>query len=451
MKHTDIKQNFELPKYYNAETISVLLNAKNSVSNAKDTVAILQIKQHTKTQIQRKTIQDLDSAEERLIHLRDSEVVMFKVKHSNYWQARFRLYTGKWIRFSTRRRNIDDAKQIACEKYDEARYRERLGFTVLVKRFDEMAKCCISEMKRDLAAGTGKKIYTAYIAVIETYLIPFFGQMYLTSITSKHIAEFEVWRNTQLRRMPKVSTLLTFATAFTRITKTAVEQGWISDKVPVPKLSLRGEKGQVRPAFTKTEVSLIQTQLRSWYVGVEGYTGEMRLMLRDLVDILMLTGMRQGTESMNIEWKHIEWYVEKEVRYLRFWVTGKTGARWLIAKHECAEVLKRIQATHENIVEMTLDDLLELKLAQRVFRFKDGRKPFEMNKVFRRLLEEMNLVKGQAGTDRTLYSLRHTYATQELLAGTDIHTLARQMGTSVVMLERHYSKLTATMAAEQLA
>jgi integrase len=55
------------------------------------------------------------------------------------------------------------------------------------------------------------------------------------------------------------------------------------------------------------------------------------------------------------------------------------------------------------------------------------------------------------GTDRTLYSLRHTYATQELLAGTDIHTLARQMVTSVTMLERHYSKLTATMAAEQLA
>jgi integrase len=174
-------------------------------------------------------------------------------------------------------------------------------------------------------------------------------------------------------------------------------------------------------------------------------------MLRDLVDILMLTGMRQGTESMNLEWKHIEWYLEKDVRYLRFWVSGKTGARWLIAKHECAEVLKRIQATHENIADMTLDELLELKLAQRVFRFKDGRKPFEMNKVFRRLLEEMNLVKGQAGTDRTLYSLRHTYATQELLAGTDIHTLARQMGTSVVMLERHYSKLTATMAAEQLA
>ncbi|NDD14982.1 MAG: integrase, partial [Betaproteobacteria bacterium] len=31
-----------------------------------------------------------------------------------------------------------------------------------------------------------------------------------------------------------------------------------------------------------------------------------------------------------------------------------------------------------------------------------------------------------------------------------IHTLSRQMGTSVAMLERHYSKLTATMAADRL-
>ena len=51
----------------------------------------------------------------------------------------------------------------------------------------------------------------------------------------------------------------------------------------------------------------------------------------------------------------------------------------------------------------------------------------------------------------TIHDMRHTYATFELLNGTDIHTLARQMGTSVNMLERHYSKLTATMAAEKLA
>lgn len=95
--------------------------------------------------------------------------------------------------------------------------------------------------------------------------------------------------------------------------------------------------------------------------------------------------------------------------------------------------------------------MIERRLPLLVFRFADNNEPFEMNKVFKRLLVETNLLKGQADKDRTLYSLRHTYATNELLSGTDIHTLAKQMGTSVLILERHYSKLTATMAAEKLA
>jgi integrase len=67
------------------------------------------------------------------------------------------------------------------------------------------------------------------------------------------------------------------------------------------------------------------------------------------------------------------------------------------------------------------------------------------------LLKFVKLIEDRAGKSRTLFSLRHTYATQALLSGTDINTLAKQMGASVRMLELHYSKLTATMAAERLA
>ena len=60
-------------------------------------------------------------------------------------------------------------------------------------------------------------------------------------------------------------------------------------------------------------------------------------------------------------------------------------------------------------------------------------------------------VNASNGQNRTRYSLRRTYATLALVSGdVDIHTLSRQMGTSVAMLERHYSKLTATMAAARL-
>jgi integrase len=64
---------------------------------------------------------------------------------------------------------------------------------------------------------------------------------------------------------------------------------------------------------------------------------------------------------------------------------------------------------------------------------------------------ESGLFKDATGKNRTLYSLRHTYATFALAEGVDIHTLARQMGTGVGMIERHYSKLTPMMSAEKLA
>ena len=106
----------------------------------------------------------------------------------------------------------------------------------------------------------------------------------------------------------------------------------------------------------------------------------------------------------------------------------------------------------QDSIGMSLETTIEKKLPQKVFAFDDGSQPYGFEGAFKRLLAAAGLSKDMSsGQQRTLYSLRHTYATMELLAGTDIHTVARQMGTSVLMLERHYSKLTATMAAKQLA
>ncbi len=82
----------------------------------------------------------------------------------------------------------------------------------------------------------------------------------------------------------------------------------------------------------------------------------------------------------------------------------------------------------------------------------DGHQPLRIDGTFKKLMRDSGLAMSQDGQMRTLYSLRHTYATLELLENkTDIHTLAKQMGNSAAMIERHYSKLTPTMAAEKLA
>jgi integrase len=188
-----------------------------------------------------------------------------------------------------------------------------------------------------------------------------------------------------------------------------------------------------------------------WQTG--GRTAEdnnFRQLLCDYVEFLLLTGCRHGTEAMGVCWQHCEWYVSDGVRYLRVWVDGKTGGRWLIAKHELATVLLRLHSRQQDIADKGFDSVLGRHKAY-LFRTSDGRRPYSFNGLFRRLLRYAELLTNAAGEARTLYSLRHTYATAELLASTDIHTLAKQMGTSVAMLERHYSKLTATLAAGRLA
>lgn len=90
-------------------------------------------------------------------------------------------------------------------------------------------------------------------------------------------------------------------------------------------------------------------------------------------------------------------------------------------------------------------------ITHKLFRISTNYQRPSPNGTFRRLMRDSGILKGKKGQIRTLYSLRHTYATLELIENrTDIHTLAKQMGNSVAMIERHYSKLTATMAAKRL-
>jgi hypothetical protein len=72
--------------------------------------------------------------------------------------------------------------------------------------------------------------------------------------------------------------------------------------------------------------------------------------------------------------------------------------------------------------------------------------------MFVSFLREHNLlVDPKTEQNRKLYSLRHTYATLALTHDkVPIHTLAKQMGTSVLMIERHYSDLEPVKAIDQL-
>ncbi|MEI6320354.1 MAG: integrase [Pseudomonadota bacterium] len=387
-------------------------------------------------------------------HYRDGDVVVYARPGSAVWQCRCKLAGGRWLRLSTRQRNLQDAARRACELYDEMRFRERLGLAPQRRRFRDIAQATLEQLRTELASGSAKSIYRDYCAAIERYFLPFFGNRFMDQTTHQVVAQFEQWRNSQLKRAPAHSTLLTYAAAWQRVQQTALERGWITAGNATPRLNVRGRQSQARPAFSAEEIQQLRDIVAVWCAQPtrRAKEAELRSLLRDYLEALLFTGMRHGTEAMRVEWRHWELYQDPAgVQYLRLQVSGKTGPRWLIAKHDIRYVLERLAQRDPACQGQGWPDAITQRLPHRVFRYTPGEQPHNFNAVFRRLLTDAGLLKDGMARTRTLYSLRHTYATMELLAGTDIHTLARQMGTSVVMLERHYSKLTPTLAAGQLA
>ena len=389
-----------------------------------------------------------------MVHLRDGEVVVYRRPESPLWQCRYKLQDGSWLRATTHQASLERAVAAACLLYDEARFRQKLGLAQKGCNFTELAQTTLVELRARMGTGEkrGKSVNLSYISCIEKYFLPYLGDRTLEELTHSDVIQFEAWRNRQMMKVPRASTLNNFAAAWSRLSQTAINRGWISQHAVIPKLSTKGQKSTPRPAFTAEEVEQLLAYMQGWIsAGRFSVENETRPLLRDYVEMLLLTGMRHGTEAMGLCWNHCEWYLSKGARYLRLWVDGKTGPRWLIAKHRSVEVLERLHARQKDIAAKSFDELLQSRAKQLVFRFSDGYQPPSLHGAFRRLMKDSGLLKSIGGQNRTLYSLRHTYATMELIAGTDIHTLARQMGTSISMLERHYSKLVPTLKAAQLA
>ena len=381
----------------------------------------------------------------------DGEVRVYRRERSKRWQAAF-VIDGHTIRISTGKRDLSEAKEYARETFLEYKFRHKNDLPVVTKKFSDVARLTIADMRKQLGAGLGKKVYADYIVCIERYLIPFFGAQYVTSIDYQKIQDFYEWRRAKMGREPKASTLNTHNSAMNRVFEEAVARGFIAHK-NVPLLVNRGEKSERRPDFTREEYATMIRKMPSWITqGKAGKPTDMRHLMRDYVLIMANTGMRHGTEALNLKWKHVTLFEEKDLQYLEMSVSGKTGRRDIICRSGTINYLQRIYASSKDIRHIPFEDLLKQRIDLPVFRLPDGTVSKNIHQTFRKFVTDTGLITcPRTNQNRTLYSLRHTYATFALLNdGMDIHALAVQMGTSIGMIERHYSHLTPRLKKDML-
>jgi integrase len=149
--------------------------------------------------------------------------------------------------------------------------------------------------------------------------------------------------------------------------------------------------------------------------------------IRDLIEAAMLTGGRAG-ELVNATRSQFD------ARTKSMTFNGKTGARTVPISPAAVKLFKRL----------ALGKLPEARLLVR-----DDGQPWahsDWDALVRDAAKKAELPAGAC-----LYTLRHSFITTALTSAMSTLDVARLVGTSVTMIEKHYGHLVASAARERLA
>jgi len=378
------------------------------------------------------------------VYILENQAVLYQRAGTPHWQVRYKA-DGKWLRATTKKEDLDDAKKAAVEIVTRSWFRVKEGLSVVNNRFKAVANLAIKRMREELANGQGKVIYKHYIQVIENYLIPYLGKHNVDKIDYAVISSFSKWREEKMGKTPTQSTLNTHNSALNRVFDEALARGFIT-KTQIPFLKNKGVASNQRPTFTKDEYNKITRNLVTYTEKArKGNEAYVRNMLRNYVLILANTGIRAGTEAMNLKWQHIDFDVLNGQECLRFYINGKTGERVIYTRASVADRdLVRIKDLDDELKNFTLREIIKKKIDKYVFRLDGKDAQTKYGKMFARFLDDIGLLNDKyKGKPRTLYSLRHYYATDMLIKGdVTAYQLAQYMGTSEAMIKKHYGQAT---------
>ncbi len=373
---------------------------------------------------------------------------------SKKWQVHYKLENVKtWFRRSTDTTDVKEATKIAERLWMKATFDHEEGRPITSKKFKNVAEIVLRRLLDEIAAGTAKPSAKDYVSAINLYLVPFYGLYNIDGVKPAVISEFHTWRRNKVGRELSGSAQNNHNAALNLIFDEAIERGYLT-AYERPQLKNTGAESDRRAEFSQDELETLMASVPKFIS--DGRTARTR-MIRELLTIyvpfMAATGMRPGTEAEFLEWRHIDVEIRDGQPILHFRLQrGKRGPRNFVAHNSCWLLLERLRQLSPDLSGMTYEAVLKKRVPKLLFRLSDGSVPDNWNKPFRQWLEDTQLLHCPVtGKERSLYSLRHYYATQRLLEGIPIHDLAEQMGTSVLMITKHYSHLTPLMKAKQFA
>lgn len=362
------------------------------------------------------------------------KVHVYKRGESRYWQCSSYL-AGRNRRTSTKEESLSKAKEVAEDWYLELRGKLRGGEIKTEKTFREAADQfereyeIITQGHRNLAYVEGHKMR------LRVYLVPFFGKMGLSEVTSGHVQEYRIRRHEismeKHNRPPARNTIHQEIVTLRQTLKTAYRHGWLQYVPDLSEPYRSSEKISHRAWFSPEEYKTLYeaTRKRAQTPKNARYKWEGE-QLHDYVLFMANTGLRPD-ESSRLQFRDVTIVEDEgsEETILEIEVRGKRGVGYCKSTSGAVRPFERLKA--RNAAEKSKKQL-EAQPTDPIF-------PKTHHELFNTILEEQNLKIDREGQRRTAYSLRHTYICLRLMEGADIYQIAKNCRTSVEMIEKYYA------------
>ena len=358
------------------------------------------------------------------------KVHVYKRENSRHWQCSTYL-AGKNRRTSTKQESLAHAKDFAEDWYLELRGKSRNGELRDEKTFKEAAAQfereyeIITEGHRSPLHVEGQKLR------LRVHLIPFFGDMGLSEVTSGQVQEYRIHRHEKAMekwgKPPSRSTMHKEIVTLRQTLKTAIRHGWLQYLPDLSEPYKTSGKISHRAWFSPEEYKQLYeaTRRRVQNPPRPRYKWEYA-QLHDFVLFMANTGLRPD-EAWRLEYRDVavidddatsETILEIEVR-------GKRGIGFCKSMAGAVRPFERLKERNDP------------EPADLLF-------PKRHRELFNIILKEEGLKFDREGQRRTAYSLRHTYICLRLMEGADIYQIAKNCRTSVEMIEKYYASHIST-------
>jgi integrase len=371
------------------------------------------------------------------VRLEDDRICVFE--RNGVYQTRIRTSTNRYLWRSLKTRNQAQAISAARRLFHAIEYRQQSGLPIGSRSVNRVIDEYVALRVTQHAQGHTTVHMLRQVRRVVKFWRTYIGEQSIEHVGNKELSGYIEWRKayyaqfTTLPRNAKLNpadkTLQWEIMLGKAIVRWAQEQGYRGNQ-PLPTFTFTPKKIRVRPALELNDYRRLLRTLIKWQRDCPNDTWlHARRLLSDYVLVLANSGMRVG-EANNLKLRDLETFADdRKRRNYRFKVKGKTGERDVILRASAAKSVDRLLARRSGARP---DDWL--------FVMGNGARVITLIDQFDKALRLAGITRNSHGDKYTLYSLRHFYAVQSLRRGIGVFDVARNMGTSVQVIQTYYGK-----------